>query len=111
MTPESPEDRLALLLDFGEEVRATSPDGAVSVFTAIFDREHAAIEVDGGEHGAAVASTLPAITARASDLPADLHNRGGWRIEAGREVSGVWENRPDGTGFAVVALHKPEAIS
>ena len=112
MGPESPEDRLIFLEEFGAEhtIRLKLDEGDREII-GIFDREHAPLDFstssslsDWSPQRADGATSVPVLWARSDDLEGLPRSQG--RVEINGEIWLTDDIQPDGTGMSVVILHK-----
>ena len=93
MSVETAADRNALLKDYGTTV--TKAD--TSTFTAIFDNDFLAVDLDESE----VESTEPTLLARTSDVSGLAHGDSLTISSTSYTVRGI---QPDGTGMTQIML-------
>ena len=93
MSVETAADRTALLADYGTTVTKTD----ASTFTAIFDNDFLAVDLDESE----VESTEPTLLARTADVSGLAHGDSLTISSTSYTVRGI---QPDGTGMTQIML-------
>ena len=93
MSVETAADRTALLADYGTTVTKTD----ASTFTAIFDNDFLAVDLDESE----VESTEPTLLARTADVSGLAHGDSLTISAVSYTVRGI---QPDGTGMTQIML-------
>lgn len=93
MSVETAADRSAMLADYGTTVTKTD----ASTFTAIFDNDFLAVDLDESE----VESTEPTLLARTADVSGLAHGDSLTISSTSYTVRGI---QPDGTGMTQIML-------
>jgi len=93
MSVETAADRSAMLADYGTTVTKTD----ASTFTAIFDNDFLAVDLDESE----VESTEPTLLARTADVSGLAHGDSLTISAVSYTVRGI---QPDGTGMTQIML-------